>query len=407
MSAPEVKRGEFLYRDTLFVDLGENKRHPRASASDLKELLLPKKGSAPVKDQVAHCAVDYGRRIWRARRPTPYFQAGDRHEEGIWRVGQEGQGRRQQDTAGSYVDGEKRRASDSGTGHGATISLKIGYVSLEVGLPPSAGKKKQKVETAEAKKRTTPAPKTKATSKPKTVEKQIAKPKAPEKASTAKAPRAKPSTGQPATTAGPPSKPISFNDSPRSKQIARRGKPYLQSPGTHIDMDDAPPAYDSINFSSPPSPPRKMVQISGHYHITLPRLQGANLLAFKIDHGAGQLWGSFRFGNKSGVMRVDELDGIAERHPKSFNWRSRDDGTGQLRFGRGCDGEIEFDGGDGVRGSFYGLMPGGDVDFVARLTDMHDAPDAQELLMSGTIFRDSPMVGIDVELGHSDKRIDP
>ena len=53
MSAPEISNGDFLYRDTLFVNFGPSKCHPRASVSELKALLLPKKGSAP-KDQVAH-----------------------------------------------------------------------------------------------------------------------------------------------------------------------------------------------------------------------------------------------------------------------------------------------------------------------------------------------------------------
>lgn len=48
---PPVVRGEFLYRDTLFVDVGgEGKRHPRASESELKDLL---NGRTP-KDRVQH-----------------------------------------------------------------------------------------------------------------------------------------------------------------------------------------------------------------------------------------------------------------------------------------------------------------------------------------------------------------
>ena len=54
MAASEIRRGEFIYQDTLFVDLGSSKRHPRASPSELKDLLLPKKSGAAPKDQVAH-----------------------------------------------------------------------------------------------------------------------------------------------------------------------------------------------------------------------------------------------------------------------------------------------------------------------------------------------------------------
>ncbi|KAK1819892.1 hypothetical protein LTR12_005767 [Friedmanniomyces endolithicus] len=54
MDAPSVlvTRGEFVYRDTLFVDVGgEGKRHPRAAETELKTLLT---GKTQQKDQVAH-----------------------------------------------------------------------------------------------------------------------------------------------------------------------------------------------------------------------------------------------------------------------------------------------------------------------------------------------------------------
>lgn len=50
-SVQPIVRGEFVYRDALFVDVGgEGKRHTRAYESELKDLL---NGNAP-KDQVAH-----------------------------------------------------------------------------------------------------------------------------------------------------------------------------------------------------------------------------------------------------------------------------------------------------------------------------------------------------------------
>ncbi|KAI7232187.1 hypothetical protein KC330_g6026 [Hortaea werneckii] len=50
-SAASVVRGEFVYRDTLSVDVGgDGKRHPRASPSELKDLLNGK----VAKDQVGH-----------------------------------------------------------------------------------------------------------------------------------------------------------------------------------------------------------------------------------------------------------------------------------------------------------------------------------------------------------------
>ncbi|KAI7458286.1 hypothetical protein KC351_g18227 [Hortaea werneckii] len=49
--AASIVRGEFVYGDTLFVDVGgDGKRHPRASPSELKDLLYGK----VAKDQVGH-----------------------------------------------------------------------------------------------------------------------------------------------------------------------------------------------------------------------------------------------------------------------------------------------------------------------------------------------------------------
>ncbi|KAK4544596.1 hypothetical protein LTR36_004168 [Oleoguttula mirabilis] len=51
VSVPPIVRGEFMYRDTLLVDVGGDlKRHPRASEAELKTLL---DGTAS-KDQVGH-----------------------------------------------------------------------------------------------------------------------------------------------------------------------------------------------------------------------------------------------------------------------------------------------------------------------------------------------------------------
>lgn len=48
---PSIVRGEFSYRDALFVDVGgEGKRYSRASEHELKDLLNGK----ALKDQVAH-----------------------------------------------------------------------------------------------------------------------------------------------------------------------------------------------------------------------------------------------------------------------------------------------------------------------------------------------------------------
>ncbi|EXJ80085.1 hypothetical protein A1O3_08371 [Capronia epimyces CBS 606.96] len=426
MAAPEIKRGDFLYRDTLFVDLGETKRHPRASASELKQLLLPKKGSAPVKDQVGHWyeaqLLHYGlprtkdKNVAKVRLTTAVVSGAlavpthiskmeaDMKKEYVASVrkAKAAAGVTQASKAADtpVTKGKKRKASDRDTNAATTISLKIGDISLEVGIPVAANQKKQKPSPAEPKEKVTSAAKGKAALRPKPAEPGSVKPKPADKVSTSKkTSKAQPSTAQPVLGTGSPSRTASANAGSRPKQTARRGKPFLQSPATRnplrssqpvirdhssssdLDMDDAPPPYDSHDFSHASTPPRNRasVQVSGLYHVQAPQLQASCSLALKIDHASGQLWGNFRFGTKSGVLRMDELAGVAEGQPTSFAWRSKDDKTGQLKFGRGCDGSIEFDGNEGVKGRFFGLMYGGDLEFEGSLTDMNDVPNVDWL----------------------------
>lgn len=55
MSMSEVKNGQFVYRNALFVEVGESRRHPRTSTAELQELLLSgRNGTSTSKDQVNH-----------------------------------------------------------------------------------------------------------------------------------------------------------------------------------------------------------------------------------------------------------------------------------------------------------------------------------------------------------------
>lgn len=56
MNVPDVVRGDFVCQHVLFANVGEMKRHPRASVAELTSLLRPEsaqKSTAP-KDQVGH-----------------------------------------------------------------------------------------------------------------------------------------------------------------------------------------------------------------------------------------------------------------------------------------------------------------------------------------------------------------
>ncbi|KAG9771830.1 hypothetical protein ABEF93_007618 [Exophiala dermatitidis] len=445
MAAPEIKRDEFLYRDTLFVDLGETKRHARASITELKDLLLPKKGKLPAKDQVAHWyeaqLIHYGlprtkdKNTAKVRLTTALISdslavpahisqlEADMKKQYVAAV------RKAKAAAGSAskasklaespaTNSKKRKATTSESHTGAnstTISLKIGDVSLEVGIPTAsaAGNKKQKTQAAESKKKatatptsktkgtadskakTTAAPKSKATPKAKAVVKEPAS----KAKTTVKATTIKPSTTQPGPVVTSPSP---MQRAGRPIQTARRGKPFSLSPATrnvprgsthsfqHLSSpsdsdldDDAPPPYESIDFSQdqPPSPSGNsdsdIVQISGVYNVSSPQLDHYHTLALQIDHYTDELWGSFQIGAHSGVIRMTSIEGITEGRPVSFGWRSRNDNTGQLKFGRACNGSMVFDGHEGVHGHFYGFLYGDDLEFVGSLED--DTPGLVDL----------------------------
>jgi hypothetical protein len=55
MTTPAVVRDNFVYNDTFFAQVDENKRHPRASVAELTSLLRPEaSSSSAAKDQVGH-----------------------------------------------------------------------------------------------------------------------------------------------------------------------------------------------------------------------------------------------------------------------------------------------------------------------------------------------------------------
>ena len=64
MAASEIKTDAFVYRDVLLVHMGDAKRHSRASASELEELLLLKDSVATQKDQVATLVPGSNDSLW-------------------------------------------------------------------------------------------------------------------------------------------------------------------------------------------------------------------------------------------------------------------------------------------------------------------------------------------------------
>ena len=473
MATPEIRRGDFIYHDTLFVDVGNNHRHPRASVTELRDYLMPKKsgpGTGPAKDQVAHWyeaqLVHYGlprvkdknaakvrltNAVSAKTLKVPEYvvtieESMKKEYAAALRKGKRGGGEE------TPAKGKKRKADDveaAAPGKMSVVWSKDGEMRFEAerfSTPGgSASKKtkatpKPKTETKskpepKLTKNTTTTPKPKAATKPPsasaarsqaTTARQTAVSASPSQsapASRAKWPKQTARRGnnfvypscstRPAPASSSPARAVPASNATRPKQTARKSQPFpypssstrptQQSPQETYDHtpssfnnhqlydssdDDPPPPYSSVPYSNArsPSPPRQrgdMVQIAGTYSISVStpssRPLAPRTLSLAIDHATSSLWGTFHIGPKRGLIRMDDISGLPSGATKTFGWRSEDENSNnKMRFGRGCDGEVAFDGNGGVQGVFGGgMMYGEDMEFWGSLEDQDDRPDVE------------------------------
>ncbi|KIV78808.1 hypothetical protein PV11_06418 [Exophiala sideris] len=434
MAASEVRKGDFVYRDTLFVEVAENKRHTRASAPELKELLLPKKGSAPAKDQVAHWyeaqLVHYGlprtkdKNTAKVRLTTALVSDTLRVPSNVTQLEAEMKKEfasnvrkakaAEKKTQESKVSdegatkGKKRKADDTEHTSTTKVSVKVGDVTFEINHTGGPTSKKTKAEPAASKKaapkaKVLPPTPTKATKpKPaatKTAESKSTLPKtAKPKPTTPRSPRSKPST-KPASIPTPsPARPKLLPGTARRSKPFQYGsqssRPAASPPqqvhdhtpasfyDSDVDMDDDPPPYDSHDFTEVNGPSNDMENdsVSGFYNISVCKSTLYGVLTLSMFQSTGQAWGNFRIGSKAGIIRVGDMSGLADGEETSFGRRCEDDETGRLNFGRGCDGKFEFYGRGQVRGRFFGLIVGETIEFQGVFENaLEDRPDHDEL----------------------------
>jgi hypothetical protein len=142
----------------------------------------------------------------------------------------------------------------------------------------------------------------------------------------------------------------------RKKQTARRSKPWNPYASDRPSAEQPQHIHDhtSDNWNELPHiKSESNMNINGTYLLHLRSHSPDNVhefdrpprISIHYDILTDKLWGRFVIGSKTGVIRVDDfyLDGS---RVCNFNWRARDMGSGQLRFGRGCEGVMEF----GIRG---------------------------------------------------------
>ncbi|KAK5947220.1 hypothetical protein PMZ80_001368 [Knufia obscura] len=420
MAAEEVRNGSFVYRDALFAEVGEGKRHPRASALELKDLLLPKKNAIPSKVQVAHWyeaqLLHYGLPRVKDKNAAKVRLLGaltggslnvpshvreleaDLRKQYLSAQRKAKNVARKTETAAPASTGKKRKAGEmeasQKSGSTTKMSFTVGDMTVNIDHATSSSSK-----TA-AKRSTTTA---KAATPRATAKKENVKASPSKAAKTSSKPAKPPATKERKKSASPTKEQevpsarstATIGNHARQKQTARRGRPFNYSAGrdtpvqtapTPVDTDDdePPPPYSEYdgygeNSQANDSDINYVVQISGEYTISTSPDDSAELL-IRLSHQRDQLWRWFNIESKTGIIRLDNLDDIAGSVRKSFGWRSEDSETGQLRFGKGCDGWIEFNGGGGVRGAFHGLIGGRDVDFDGGLQDHygHESEDEKE-----------------------------
>ncbi|KXT16269.1 hypothetical protein AC579_471 [Pseudocercospora musae] len=401
MADSAVVRGEFIYRDVLLVDVGgEGKRHPRAAPSEIRDLLNGK-----AKDQVGHFyeaqLIHYG-----LQRSKVKDTAKVRLQQALTQGKLKAQPAHLADMESSmkkeYV-AALRRASKADFGKGAKraredgvessakktkVSVQVGDISINIDEAGAASSKKQKTTSAKLKtpKRITKTSTTKATKAvsstmtssagitktPSARTKQTARKSAPWSGPSYQefpgGPRQDPyrdpenvfqRSPAPPKAPAPTKKSSCVKKEPGIKRepVGPRPTPSIRraSPIKHEGYLFDPDAMDTRADMS-----ERQLNITGVYTISCPQVseqlpeESDNFRLFIcVDNESGITWGGFEIAMKSGNIKVDDIDFARS---VSFGWRARDSWEGGLRFGKGCFGEIAFDGDGNVRGTFHGLF---------------------------------------------------
>ena len=381
---PFIVRGEFIYHDALFVDVGGAlKRHARASASEIKTLL---DGKAP-KDQVAHWyeaqLIHYG-----LQRSKDKNTAKVRLQQALSQkkltvpahiVEMEGQMKKEyaasikkaRGAAGKAATGgpegsavskaKKRKQSEADPEPGTAaskrtkITMKVGEVEVSINHD-SAGATSTGTSRKMAKGKivssgstiASPLSKGKAANTPVSTRKPLMTPQArrtlPEDVRSPTTP-AFASSGTPTRTISSPSR-IS---TPQKTSIKAEPRVKKESTTSHWS-----PSKANLKIKTEVKPETSPISssssriITGVYNVTSPQLSEqyadeANNLRFFlcVDNESNKIWGGFELVSKSGVLCID-IEHADIDAQMSFGWRARDSHRGGLSFGRGCFGNIQF-----------------------------------------------------------------
>lgn len=437
LSVPAANRGEFHYRDTLFVSIGSegDKNHPRAPESEIRDLLDGK-----IKDRFAHFyeaqCVHYGLQRSRDKNRAKVIlqqtlAKGELKEQPAALVQLEaelkkeyaGNVRKAKAAAKAETSGEVKPATKAASmkrkndetveesGKRTKISVNVDGISISIDHASEKKSTKKTAATTTQTSNTTTTPtepagkaKVKAvTSKSATAVKTAAPTKGDGKSAKAPAKTAPVKSPANGTAATPKSKSkaepkvkqegtaksatkvkaepkvttetkVKSETKVKAEPKIKKEKTVKKEPGmpafkTEV-IDAAAFAYDDQpDFDNTLGINDEMPQhsVTGFYTIYSDQIaqqvpeEADNLRLFLCeDRQTDTIWGGFQIAHKSGVIRIDgNLDDIHW----SFAWRSRDADTGELRFGRGCEGGMAWEDGE-VRGEIVGMFPGEPITFA-------------------------------------------
>ncbi|KAK4126708.1 hypothetical protein N657DRAFT_564689 [Parathielavia appendiculata] len=300
--------------------------------------------------------------------------------------------------AATPARGSSKRKADEGTNVNINLSVSIGpRGNVQITTPEPAAKKTKTSSTSKKSAPTKPAP-TKLTPETSTqtarVKKQTAR-RGPPSSRVARSVSSRPAPSSPSD------EPATRPTAPRTKQTARRSRPFIigagpgrstttaasshQLPRFDItpsqwdlpDNNDPPPPYpgsprvhgsgiydngytnDNAQAGSQPLPALGL--LNGRYRLrcTGPReyvdRDEDSSIIFTLDGEA--LWGLFEIGPLKGILRLDERPWAASPRPMYFSWRGEDSQGGE--HDEADDGSYVKFLGDGVvvgRIGFYGGM---------------------------------------------------
>lgn len=382
--APFIVRGEFIYHDTLFVDVGGAlKRHARASPSEIKMFL---DGKAP-KDQVAHWyeaqLIHYGlqrskdkntakvrlqQALSQRKLTVPahiveievqmkkeYASSINKARSAADRAARVGA----EDSAVSTARKRKQSKADPELGIAASkktkITMKVGdvEVSIERDLPgtTSTGTSREiaKGKTfSSGSTMASPLAKGKAANTPASTRKP---PKTPQSRRTLQQNLLSPSVPAFAPPRTPTRSVISPSRVSTPQQTRVKAEPRVKREPTagYLSPSKAPPKIKAeVKPETSPISRSSSRIITGVYNVTSPQLseqygyEANDLRVFLcVDNESNKISGGFELVPKSGVLCID-IEHMDTDAQMSFCWRARDSHRGGLSFGRGCYGDIQF-----------------------------------------------------------------